>query len=70
MDMISILEKQDYTDDIFWRMYFLYVMVCILNFQSPFHQAAVAEGEAPAGLPVKKSGTAPSLTQTEVSAME
>jgi hypothetical protein len=32
-----------------------------------FIQAAVAEGEAPAGLPVKKSGTAPSLTQTEVS---
>ncbi|KAG0596247.1 hypothetical protein M758_UG236700 [Ceratodon purpureus] len=28
-------------------------------------KAAVAEGEAPAGLPVKKSGTATSLTQTE-----
>jgi phosphatidylinositol 4-kinase len=28
-------------------------------------KAAVEEGEAPAGLPVKKSGTAPSLTQTE-----
>ncbi|KAG0571619.1 hypothetical protein KC19_VG027900 [Ceratodon purpureus] len=28
-------------------------------------KAAVAEGEAPAGLPVKKSGTGPSLTQTE-----
>ena len=36
----------------------------------PFHQAAVAEGDAPAGLPVKKSGTAPSLTQTEVSPLQ
>lgn len=41
-------------------------MIFTLNLQLPFHQAAVEEGEAPAGLPVKKSGTAPSLTQIEV----
>lgn len=44
--------------------HFLYIMFCRLNLQRPFCQAAVEEGEAPAGLPVKKSGTAP--TQTEV----
>lgn len=51
-----------------WVLYFEGTLPLQYDFrliiETSFHQAAVAEGEAPAGLPVKKSGTAP--TQTEV----